>query len=171
MECANAAVMDSQEGTWPHGGAADVREAHGVIRRSSLVLGALPTAVACARLHARQVLWEWDVPADVDATELLVSELITNGLKASWATGFSPPVWLRMAASASSLLIEVWHGNEQQPAPAELDDGVPDLDGEGGRGLFLVAALSRAWGWYPTRYPLGKVTWCELQMAAVLPSR
>jgi hypothetical protein len=27
-------------------------------RRSSLVLGALPTAVPCARLHARQVLWE-----------------------------------------------------------------------------------------------------------------
>lgn len=30
-------------------------------RRSSLLLGALPSAVPCARLHARQVLWEWDL--------------------------------------------------------------------------------------------------------------
>jgi hypothetical protein len=28
--------------------------------RSYLELGALPTAVPCARLHARHVLWEWD---------------------------------------------------------------------------------------------------------------
>ena len=27
--------------------------------RSFLELGALPSAVPCARLHARQVLWEW----------------------------------------------------------------------------------------------------------------
>ena len=27
--------------------------------RSYLELGALPTAVPCARLHARHVLWEW----------------------------------------------------------------------------------------------------------------
>ena len=26
---------------------------------ASLLLGALPSAVPCARLHARQVLWEW----------------------------------------------------------------------------------------------------------------
>jgi anti-sigma regulatory factor (Ser/Thr protein kinase) len=171
MECANAAVMDSQQGTRPHGGVVGGQEPQGVIRRSSLVLGALITAVPCARLHARQVLWEWGVRVDVDTAELMVSELVTNGLKASWATGFSPPVWLRMAASASSLLIEVWDGNGKPPAPAELDDGVPDLDGEGGRGLFLVEALSQAWGWYPTRDPLGKVTWCELHTAVVPTSR
>jgi len=27
--------------------------------RSYLELGALPSAVPCARLHAKQVLWEW----------------------------------------------------------------------------------------------------------------
>ena len=165
MERANAAVMDSQQKTRPHGRAGGGWEAHGVIRRSSLVLGALPTAVSCARLHARQVLWEWQVPVDADAAELLVSELITNGLKASWATGWNPPVWLCLAADVSSLRIEVWDGNGQPPAPPALDDGVPDLDGEGGRGLFLVESLSQAWGWYPTRDPAGKVTWCELKTA------
>jgi anti-sigma regulatory factor (Ser/Thr protein kinase) len=165
MECANAAVMDSQQKNRLCGSAGGGREARGVIRRSSLVLGALPTAVPCARLHARQVLWEWQVPVDADAAELLVSELITNGLKASWATGWSPPVWLCLAASVSVLRIEVWDGNPQPPAPPALDDGVPDLDGEGGRGLFLVETLSQGWGWYPTRDPAGKVTWCELKTA------
>jgi hypothetical protein len=135
------------------------------------VLGALPTAVACARLHAHQILWEWDMPGVADTAELLISELVANGLKASWATGWNPPVWLGLAASPPSLLIEVWDGNEHPPAPPVLDDDVPDLDGEGGRGLFLVEALSQGWGWYPTRNPLGKVTWCELQTAAAPPSR
>jgi anti-sigma regulatory factor (Ser/Thr protein kinase) len=153
----------------PSGGAAGKGQAAPMPWRSSLVLGSLPTAVPCARLHARQVLWEWGFPVDAEIAELLVSELITNGLKASWATGWNPPVWLRMAASASSLRIEVWDGNEQPPAPPELDDGVPDLDQEGGRGLFLVDALSQGWGWYPTLDPLGKVTWCELKAAP--PSR
>ena len=170
MERANAAGMDSQQRTCPRGGGIVRREAHGVTRRNSLVLGALPTAVPCARLHARQVIWEWAVPVDADTAELLVSELITNGLKASWATGWNPPVWLGMAASPSSLLVEVWDGNEQPPRPPEPDGDVPDLDGEGGRGLFLVETLSQGWGWYPTRDPEGKVTWCELQ-AAALPSR
>lgn len=115
MEGTNAAVMDSQQWTYPSG-AAGGREARGVIKRSSLILGALPTAVPCARLHAQQVLWEWGVPVDADAAELLVSELVTNGLKASWATGRNPPVWLRLAADVSSVRIEVWDGNAQPPA-------------------------------------------------------
>ena len=90
-------------------------EAIGISRRSSLVLGALPSAVACARLHARQILWEWDVRAEVDTAELLVSELITNGLKASWVTGRNPPVRLYLAASQSLLLIEVWDGTSSRP--------------------------------------------------------
>jgi hypothetical protein len=32
-----------------------------------------------------------------------------------------------------------------------------------GRGLFLVAALSARWDWYPTREPRGKVVWCEIE--------
>ena len=134
--------------------------------RSSLVLGALPGAVPCARLHARQVLWEWAVPVDVDTAELLVSELVTNGLKAAWATHSDPPISLTLSASGNVLAIEVWDGNPHPPVLRELDDGVPPLDDESGRGLFLVHALSEKWGWYPTGNPAGKVTWCELQGAA-----
>jgi hypothetical protein len=57
---------------------------------------------------------------------------------------------------------EVWDGNARPPEPAELEDGIPPLDQEGGRGLLLVETLSERWGWYPTQSPEGKVIWCEL---------
>jgi anti-sigma regulatory factor (Ser/Thr protein kinase) len=130
--------------------------------RSSLVLGTLPTAVSCARLHARQVLWEWALSADIAAAELLVSELVTNGVQAAGAIAGNPPVGLRLSAGNGLVLIEVWDGNASPPEPAELEDGIPPLDHEGGRGLFLVGTLSQRWGWYPTKEPPGKVTWCEI---------
>ena len=52
-------------------------------------------------------------------------------------------------------------GRRLQDEPGE--DGIPDLKGEGGRGLFLVAALSTCWDWYLTQEPTGKVVWCELE--------
>jgi hypothetical protein len=51
--------------------------------RSHLELGALPSAVPCARLHTKQVLWEWGVQALIDPAELIVSELVTTALYAS----------------------------------------------------------------------------------------
>ncbi len=46
---------------------------------SFLELGALPSAVPCARIHARQVVWEWGLGALTEAVELVVSELVTSG--------------------------------------------------------------------------------------------
>src|SRR5689334_21712248 len=51
--------------------------------QSHLVLGALPGAVPCARLHARLVLAEWGLKALADPGELAVSELVTNAVRAS----------------------------------------------------------------------------------------
>lgn len=130
--------------------------------RSSLPLGALPTATPCARLHARHVLWEWGLHTVADTAELLVSELVTNGVHASRAMEGRPPVWLRLSADKVRVLIEVWDGNIQPPEPRELNDGLPAFGDEGGRGLFLVAMLSDHWNWYPTQEPEGKVVWCEL---------
>jgi hypothetical protein len=45
---------------------------------SRLEFGALDTAPACARKHARLVLSEWGLAPLADTTELLVSELVTN---------------------------------------------------------------------------------------------
>ena len=84
-------------------------------RRSSLVLGALPLRCP-ARLHARQVLWEWAAPVDIAAAELLVSELVTNGVQAAGAIGGKPPVGLRLSAGNGVVLIEVWDGTQGRPS-------------------------------------------------------
>lgn len=130
--------------------------------RSSLQLGALPMATPCARLHARHVLWEWGLHAVADTAELLVSELVTNGVNASRAMEGNPPVWLRLSTDKVRVLIEVWDGNIRPPEPRELNGGLPAFGDEGGRGLFLVAMLSEHWNWYLTQQPKGKVVWCEL---------
>ncbi len=51
--------------------------------RDFIELGALPGAVPCARLHARQLMWEWQLTGLSESVELLVSELVTNGVAAS----------------------------------------------------------------------------------------
>src|SRR5690242_12541741 len=53
--------------------------------QSQLVLGALPGAVPCARLHTRLVLAEWGLKPPAEAAELVVSELVTNAIRASEA--------------------------------------------------------------------------------------
>lgn len=85
--------------------------------QSYLELAALPSAVPCARLHTRQVLWEWGkLRAAAETVELLVSELVTNGLRASadLADGGSgaspdgmPTVRLWLMADRQGVLIQV----------------------------------------------------------------
>src|SRR6266851_4054355 len=56
--------------------------------RSFLELGALPGAVPCARLHARELMWEWRLTGLGDDVEILVSELVTNAVAASRPSGW-----------------------------------------------------------------------------------
>ena len=134
--------------------------------RSYLELGALPTAVPCARLHARHVLWEWGWNGLAPDGELLVSELVTNAVKAT-AGRDEATVRLRLSGDSALVLIEVWDADPRAPAPKDLGEhGTPDPQEEGGRGLFLVAALSARWDWYPTREPAGKVVWCEIEASS-----
>ena len=49
--------------------------------------GALPSAVPSARLHTRQIVWEWGLTALTETVELLVSELVTNGIAATHRPG------------------------------------------------------------------------------------
>ena len=131
--------------------------------RSYLELGALTSAVPCARLHARHVLWEWGLNGLAPDIELLVSELVTNAVKAT-AGRHGAVVRLRLSGDSARVLIEVWDADPRAPEPKDLGEhGKPDPQEERGRGLFLVAALSARWDWYPTREPEGKVVWCELE--------
>ena len=102
-------------------------------------------------------------------SELLVSELVTNAVKAT-AGRDQAAVRLRLSGDSARVLIEVRDADPRPPAPKDPGEhGTPDPQEEGGRGLFLVAALSARWDWYPTREPAGKVAWCELE--ALSPAR
>jgi anti-sigma regulatory factor (Ser/Thr protein kinase) len=166
MDCPSIAATEASN--YGPRAAADgvvVRMAHREVRfprRSSLLLGALPSAVPCARLHTRQVLWEWGLSEVAEVAELLLSELVTNAVQATRANFNHMPVNVRLSANRDRLLIEVWDGNVQPPVLHKPENDFPTLDAESGRGLFLVETLSERWGWYPTRNPEGKVTWCEL---------
>ena len=76
--------------------------------RSYLELGALPTAVPCARLHARQLVWEWGLNGLAASTELLVSELVTNAVKATAGHDDQVAVRLQLSGDGARVLIEVW---------------------------------------------------------------
>ena len=49
----------------------------------------------------------------------------------------------RLSSDNARVLIEVWDADPRPSAPKDLsEDGTPDPQEEGGRGLFLVAMLS-----------------------------
>jgi anti-sigma regulatory factor (Ser/Thr protein kinase) len=99
--------------------------------------------VPCARLHARQLLWEWGLNELASTIELLVSELMTNAVRVTAGHADQAAVRLRLSGDGTRVLIEVWDADPRPPAPKDLgENGAPDPQEEGGRGLFLVAALS-----------------------------
>lgn len=124
--------------------------------RSHLELAALPTAVPCARLHSRAMALEWGLPALAANTELVVSELTTNAVRASRGL-ISPVIRLWLTSDRNGIVVRVWDGNGDH-MPVRQHAG-PDADG--GRGLLLVETLSTDWGTY--RKAQGKVVWAMLQ--------
>lgn len=119
-----------------------------------LEFGALVSAVPCARLHARHVLWEWGMASVGESAELLVTELITNAVKASRAMTQVFPVRLWLVSDRAQILILVWDASPQPPVRADVSG-----EAENGRGLVLVEAISEQWGWYCRDDSGGKFVW------------
>jgi anti-sigma regulatory factor (Ser/Thr protein kinase) len=135
------------------------------VHQSSLEFRPLPTAVPCARLHTRNVLFEWHLSALTSDAELIVSELMTNALAASrpehqfhdFAT-----IALRLRADRRFLLIEVW---DRSPDDPDLTRSVTGDDSDHGRGLLLVEAFSHRWG-FERVSAYAKCVWSELLIPA-----
>lgn len=107
-----------------------------------------PAVVPSVRARCRETLREWGLEEAGFATELILSELITNAIRYGL-----PPVRVRLL-HGSCLICEVSDGSGTSPRlrRAATTD-------EGGRGLFLVAQFAQRWG---TRYTTrGKVIWAE----------
>ncbi|MEU3774601.1 SpoIIE family protein phosphatase [Streptomyces sp. NPDC032472] len=117
-------------------------------------LSADPALVCDVRAAATRRLAEWGLEELAFAAELMLSELVTNAVRYG-----TEPIQVRLIRDRT-LICEVSDGSSTAPhlrRAASTD--------EGGRGLFLVAQLSQAWG---TRYtPQGKVIWAECALDAV----
>ena len=133
----------------------DTSMARGWPLRSFLELGAYPGAVPCARLHARAVLWEWGLSAS-DNVELVVSEIVTNAVHASRVLIQPGVVRLWLVSDRRRVLVMVWDGSPEHPAPP--GHGTDEVR-EGGWGLLLVETVSDQWSWYLVPETGGKVVW------------
>jgi anti-sigma regulatory factor (Ser/Thr protein kinase) len=129
-----------------------IPETHDWPLGSHLELAALASAVPCARLHTRLVLTEWNLSRLSGDAELLVSELLTNGIV--HAPGDLVRLWLRSDGRRVAILI--WDDCADEPMPVAEQDAEA-LDG---RGLAIVDALASRWGTY--RAGEGKIVWCTL---------
>lgn len=113
------------------------------------------TTPAISRTLVRDRLDGWGVDeATTDATELIVSELITNAVRYG-----TPPLHLRLILDRT-LTCEVHDSSRVSPhlRHARTVD-------EGGRGLFIVSRLAAHWG---TRYSSdGKALWTEQELPSV----
>jgi anti-sigma regulatory factor (Ser/Thr protein kinase) len=132
------------------------------LSQAHLELSAWPGAVTCARHHARQLLWDWGLKELIEPVELVVSEIVTNAVRASGgldgtkpATGEPlPVVCLWLTTEQNGVLVLVSDSNPSLPERQE-----PGLDDDSGRGLLLVELLSAAWGSFELVHKPGKVVW------------
>jgi anti-sigma regulatory factor (Ser/Thr protein kinase) len=122
--------------------------------RDFLELGALPGAAPSARLHARQILWEWSLAPLTEQVEQVVSELVANSVAAARAMPQIEPLRLWLLSDTRKVLVLVWDASPQAPALIEAGD----YD-ETGRGLLVVQAFSERWGTYAVPQLGGKVVW------------
>ncbi|MFJ8717230.1 SpoIIE family protein phosphatase [Streptomyces violaceus] len=107
-----------------------------------------PSEVARIRRSVTRQLQEWNLEEEAFVTELVVSELITNAIRHA-----EPPIQLRLILDRN-LICEV--SDTSSTAPHLRRALTYD---EGGRGLLLVAQLSRRWGTRHARR--GKTIWAE----------
>jgi len=118
-----------------------------------MALAAVPTAPGVARQAVRT--WFHSRHCGDDATDtaaLLVTELVSNAVV--HANG--PSLLLTVDETMTDVLhVAVRDGSQVIPRPQALD-----VRRTGGRGLFMVDALSTSWGW--ERLRTGKRVWFEL---------
>ncbi|WKK24325.1 SpoIIE family protein phosphatase [Streptomyces olivoreticuli] len=110
-----------------------------------------PAIVSHARALATEQLHAWGLDELQMTTELIVSELVTNAIR--YGAG---SIRLRLICH-QTLICET--SDESSTAPHLRHARTTD---EGGRGLFLIAQLSRRWGTRPAA--TGKTIWTEQEL-------
>jgi hypothetical protein len=110
---------------------------------------------ASARHFVTDVLRSWHVEKLTDDACLIVSELVENAILHGRSASR-----LRLELRRGLLTLAVRDASSTQPSRL-----APGAATRGGRGVFIVEALSKAWGTAPT-WGGGKVVWAVLAVAA-----
>lgn len=167
----NAELMSSELGTETSGGQPALPEAWWDPSLEDLEIGegtfgigvaahayaAIPTSVGAARRFARRSLGEWGMPEVAENLGLIVSELVGNTCRHA-VSGRTPEgtrvlLQLRPLPSIGAVVCMV-----QDPEPRGPVQVTAHQFAESGRGLGLISAFSREWGWSPV-FGNGKVVW------------
>ena len=129
-------------------------------RRESVALVPDRGAPEVARVLVKQVCEEWGVRRLSRLGQLIVSELVTNGVVHA-RTELGVTVRFR----GRTLSIAVRDGDPRLLHPS---GGGAEADGRGyGRGLLIVDSMADSWGCTPTAD--GKVTWATLDLPESAP--
>jgi anti-anti-sigma regulatory factor/anti-sigma regulatory factor (Ser/Thr protein kinase) len=127
------------------------------LRRDSVVLVPDRTAPEVARVLVKEACEEWGVRRLSRLAQLIVSELVTNGVVHA-----RTELRVTVRLSGRTLSLAVRDGDPRLLYPA---GGGVEADGDGyGRGLLIVDSMADSWGCTPTAD--GKVTWAVLELPA-----
>ncbi|HEY4402483.1 MAG TPA: ATP-binding protein [Acidimicrobiia bacterium] len=115
-------------------------------------------APRAARAFVAETLTAWNVRADeVEAAQLVVSELVTNAVLHAAET---PTISLDLHLTDGAVRVLVSDGSLGEPDRRLRPD---PRRGETGRGVWLVDAFAECWG-TETHGRDGKTVWCELSI-------
>lgn len=114
-----------------------------------------PIAAEQARTLVRLACTDWEVGDSVDNLLLIAVELVTNAVKIGDVFAIS------VARQIDTVLIEVWDSSEA--APDRRRQSVERVDG---RGLLLVEACAKDWGWRLEEQG-GKTVWAAVDATEV----
>ena len=135
---------------------------------TSRPLSPVPEEARTARQFVRELLTCWGLGYLSDDAELIIAELVGNAVRHGLRTG-RPVVPVDREAAVFRLcllrrigevMLAVTDPSDEAPTPK-----VPNADGESGRGLQIVGALSYVWGWSPIEGN-GKAVWAVLKSAS-----
>jgi hypothetical protein len=119
-----------------------------------------PIAAEQARILVRLALDDWKLRGVLDNALIIAAELAANAVK------IGDVFHITVSRQGGTALIEVWDSSEAAP-----DRRQRSVDRVDGRGLILVEACAKDWGWRLEDHG-GKTVWavCD-QDAEVTPSQ
>lgn len=166
-------VDDSPGGWWENAlGRLRVGERARTPESAAQAFPSTADSVRAAREFVAEAVAAWNLPGVAEDLRLVISELVGNACRHAVPPGADPEdvrvlVQLRLLRDRSAVACVV--ADSSPGAPMRVD---AHHFAESGRGLGLVAAFSREWGWNPVPGH-GKVVWaiCGAEETSLRGSR